>query len=95
MAVDVFGREDFEQALSSALKDKDLQWQYVGFKGGELHYVIPLQAFNEIDNFVAIEVNSSIHEDGISASTGEDSIRTWIADAYGNPLGNKVQKWVT
>lgn len=96
MAVDVFGREEFEAALSAALKDKDLQWIEVPVRGGELHYQVPLQAFNEIDNYVAVEINSSIDwRSGLSADTGENSIRAWIADADGSPLGNKVQKWVT
>ena len=95
MSVDVFGREEFEKALTDALKGTDLQWQEVGYVGGELHYVIPVHAFNDIDNFVAVEVNSTIRKDGRSAGSGEDSIRAWLADADGQPLGNKVQKWVT
>ena len=95
MSIDVFDQERFQTALTDALKGKDLNWQEVGFQGGDLHFVIPLQAFNEIDNFVAIEVNSSIQKNGLSAGIGEDSIRAWIADGDGKPLGSKVQRWVT
>lgn len=95
MTVEIFDRAKFQDALSVALDGKDLKWQDVGFQGGELHYVIPVYAFNEIDNFVGVEINSTIRKDGLSAGTGEDSIRVWIADADGHPLGNKTQRWVT
>ena len=50
-----------------------------------------------ISNYVFIYVNSSIHKSlgGISASRGKDSIRAWLGDEIGKPLGSKTQKWVT
>jgi DNA helicase-2/ATP-dependent DNA helicase PcrA len=95
MSVDVFGREEFEKALTVALKGTDLKWQEVGYHGNELHYAIPVHAFSDLDNYVAVEINSTIRENGRSAGSGEDSIRAWLADADGQPLGNKVQRWVT
>lgn len=97
MTVDVFDQERFERALKDALKDRPdfSQFEIVGYIDGELRYTIPLYYLDEVENYITIEINSSIMQDGLSADTGENSIRAWIADGDGNPLGNKVQKWVT
>ena len=52
MSVDVFGREEFEKALTDALKGTDLKWQEVGYQNSELHYAIPVYVFQDIDNFL-------------------------------------------
>jgi len=94
VSIDVFDDVRFEGALTIALEKSGLSWRQAGYQRGELHFHILVKELSS-NLSVGIEVNSSIRTDGISAGTGEDSIRAWIADQDGFPLGNKVQKWVT
>ena len=83
MTIETFTPTEFEQALPAS------DFVRIGFLAGELTYRV------FVDALTAIEVRSSIHQDGKSAGTGEDSIRVWLVDSkLGNPLGSKVSRWI-
>lgn len=84
MSVDIFSKEQFEAALPTQAR-----WEHVGLMGGEHTYLMTINA----DIFIMIR--SSVGHNGWSADTGEDSIRAWLVDKDGKPLGNKVQKYIT
>lgn len=90
--VEIFTKEQFEQNALPVNKDNGQPlWKYVGLQGGEHAYVVTLPKHN-----IGIEVRSSVHSDGKSAGTGEDSIRCWLVDATsGQPMGSKVSRWTT
>ena len=87
--IDVFSVSEFEAALPVHKQTGEKLWKPVGFVDGEYAYKI------QITPDVFISIRSSIKEDGLSAGTGQDSIRAWLTGADGKPLGSKVQKWVT
>lgn len=90
MSIEIFTKEEFEQkALPIHSKTKEKMWEHLGLISGEHAYKI------KIDSKSAIEVRSSVGNSGISASTGEDSIRAWIVDSNNLPMGSKVSKWTT
>jgi hypothetical protein len=81
-----FSKTQFEEVLGHTMCSK---WVCLGVHDGEYVYR------GEVSDSVDIHVRSSICPDGWSAGTGEDSIRVWITDVRGEPLGNKGQKWIT
>ena len=82
MRVESFTREEFESKLPQ------IEWKH-SFIQNEHCYIIKITA----DIFIM--VRSSIGSDGMSAGTGQDSIRAWLVDSELNPLGSKVSKWTT
>jgi hypothetical protein len=64
-------------------------WKALGLVDGEYCYSV------KIDDVSEIVVRSSIGRDGISAPTGKDSIRCFLVDNAGEPLGSKVSRWTT
>ena len=87
--IDRFTKEEFEASLPVHPVTREVRWTYAGFNGGEHVYRV------KIDSRVFVEVRSSVGEDGISAGTGEDSIRAWLVREDGSPLGSKVSRWTT
>lgn len=91
MTIDRFTKARFEEVLAQA--HPDVRWECEGFMGssieGEYRY------FATISGHVWAHVNSSIGADGVAAEIGENSIRVWMTDYQGNPLGSKLQRWVT
>ncbi|RJR12447.1 hypothetical protein C4588_02095 [Candidatus Parcubacteria bacterium] len=83
MAIDTFTKQGFEKALPEGF------WTYTGLMGGEHTYQI------KITEDIFITVRSSVGPNGFSADTGMDSIRCWLVGSEGQPLGNKVQKYIT
>jgi len=79
----------FESALPVDKHTNAPLWTALGLQGGEYCYRIA------IDEKTAIFIRSSINASGISAATGKDSIRAWLIDVNGKPLGSKVAKWIT
>lgn len=83
MTIDTFTREDFEASLPTGFRA-------LGLVDGEVTYRLATRGA------VEIEVRSSIRADGMSAGSGEDSIRAWlVASATSKPLGSKVSRWTT
>lgn len=72
--VDIFSREDFENALPCIKNSKNRAWIPLGLFQGEYCYLLPLP------NGTAVHIRSSIGASGISAGCGENSIRAWIVD---------------
>lgn len=89
MAVDIFTKAQFESALPVHNQTGEPLWRFGGLRDGEYEYLMP------IDSLSAILIRSSIHSDGFSAESGEDSIRAWLVNNEDKPLGSKVSKWVT
>jgi hypothetical protein len=87
--VDEFTREQFEAALPINKHTGKTMWVGNGVQSGEYTYTIP------IDGQVSIFVRSSVRSYGVSALSGEDSIRAWLVTSDGNPLGSKVSRWIT
>jgi hypothetical protein len=97
MPVEIFTRTEFEQALPVHNRTKQALWTYLGLDSGEHTYrVTPF-----CQRPYAIFVRSSVHQDGTSAGTGEDSIRCWIVitsddpNQDGRPFGSKISRYVT
>lgn len=105
MPVDRFTTRQFEAALDTicANLQPDVRgWKaMVGLDNGEWCYLVM------IDEFTGVYVRSSIDGSGVSASTGEDSIRAYLvtyakpphtgpnAPLKTEPLGTKVSRWTT
>lgn len=83
MSVEIFSKSDFEKALPEG------HWAYSGLINNEHTYLI------RITDDIFITIRSSVDGSGYSADTGEDSIRAWLVDKNGSPLGSKTQKYVT
>lgn len=84
-----FTKAEFETALPTSKTTGEPLWQYEGLKDGEHTYSV------RIDRVSLVSIRSSIGKDGIAAGTGEDSIRCFLLDNDGNPLGSKVSRWTT
>lgn len=80
--IDQFTKEEFEAYLS-----QHKPFESLGLVDSEYSYLLPL------DGQVSITIRSSVKSDGTSADTGKDSIRVWLVDSNGKPLGSKVSKW--
>jgi DNA helicase II / ATP-dependent DNA helicase PcrA len=94
--VEIFTTVDFLAALSVELGQEMNSVQNLGFIDGELRFRWTIATFEDNSKKVCIDINSSIEETtGHSADTGGNSIRAWIVDQDGKPLGSKTQKWVT
>lgn len=87
MATEKFTKTDFEVCLANVRSLRG--FECLGLKGGEFRY------FATVSGHVHVYVNSSVGADGFAADEGENSIRVWLTDYNGNPLGSKVQRWVT
>jgi hypothetical protein len=87
--VEVFSKEQFEAALPHNKEGQPL-CQYKGLVLGEHSYELPVR------NGFAISIRSSIRQGGLSAGTGEDSIRIWVVKSdTGLPYAPKSQKYIT
>lgn len=106
MPVEIFDKETFEKALPvkrqasispmiPAYIETKL-WKPLGLVEGEYTYVVPvpLRDSREGQPFGVI-IRSSVHADGHSAGTGEDSIRCWISRLGDiRPWGSKFSKYI-
>lgn len=79
--IDHFDLAAFQSALPKSAESLELV-------DGEFAFRVPAGA-------AFIEVRSSIGANGKSADTGEDSIRAWLVNADGDPLGAKLSKYIT
>jgi hypothetical protein len=88
MSIDVFGVERFDAALEVFPTAK-----CIGQYKGEYVWVVPVVS----DRTIGVIVRSTIREDGVSAGSGEDSIRAWIGRIPdGAPWAPKVfGRWTT
>jgi hypothetical protein len=89
MSVDHFSRAQFEAALPCLKGTRTPLWGYTGLISGEHQYYLPVKPG------VIIVIRSSVGADGHSAEAAKDSIRCWLADPQGKPLGSKYGRWVT
>lgn len=86
MPVDTFTKEEFEKVLDTIGK-----WHQMGVYGLEYRYAI-----QDDKSVCSIMVNSSINSfTKVSDSSGENSIRVWLAYPNGKPVIGKLQKWIT
>lgn len=95
MAVEIFTREQFESALPCHCKTQEKLWQSAGLSEGEYSYNV--RPFPSLP--YAIHVRSSVKANGISADTGQDSIRAWIVttttEGKPKPFGSKISRYTT
>jgi len=89
MTIERFTRAEFEAALPDHKDTGKPCWLYGGVQGGEHVYLIPVK------DHVNVMIRSSVHENGVAAETGKDSIRAWLVDGHAKPLGSKIQSYVT
>ena len=94
MGVEIFSKGDFEKALPVDKNTGKRLWLELGLIDGEYTYIIPVRKSKSGDE-VRIVVRSSVSRSGVSAPNGQDSIRAWLVDQEGQPLGSKVSKWTT
>lgn len=88
--IDTFDRQTFESALPCIKGTKQTLWTPLGLIDGEYCYLMSVKPG------VVIVIRSSIHAKGLSAPSGEDSIRCWLASGPdGASLGSKNSRWVT
>lgn len=100
--VDKFTVEDFENALPVDKNTHSPLWKRLGIINNEYCYLLP------VDDQVGIMIRSSISRSGVSADSGEDSIRAWLVEynevekitgkkvlIVGKSLGSKVSRWTT
>lgn len=95
--IDHFTKAEFEAALPKHKETGKPMCVCAGLVNGEYVYSMPVGGE---DSHVIIEIRSSINATGLSADTGENSIRAyliWFDKRSGTwkPLGSKVQKYVT
>lgn len=86
--VEVFSRAAFEAALPRNKQGAPL-WVAEGCAYEEYWYTIP------VSPGVRIHVRSSVRPDGVSAQSGEDSIRCWLESDDGRTLAKKLNRWTT
>lgn len=84
MAVEIFGKQDFEAALSSFCN-----WTALGIVQHNEAYLVDFG-----NPHAKIMVYSSIAPRGQSRAEGEDSIRAWLVTPDQKPIGGKTQKYV-
>ena len=85
MATEIFTKAEFEKkALPVHKTTGEKMWESLGLINGEEVYSI------KIDDNTAIQVRSSIKQNGVCAENSADSIRAWLTTTDGSPLGSKV-----
>lgn len=84
--IETFTKTEFEAALP---KSNNYPVQYAGLIQREHCYYL------NINEKARIFIRSSVDHTGISAGAGEDSIRTFLVDNSGRPLGSKIIKYTT
>jgi hypothetical protein len=89
MATERFSKAQFEEALPKHKDTKEKLWEHAGFIRGEHCYRM------NINQDIVIQIRSSVNGNGFAAETGGNSIRAWLTDMDGEPLGSKVQAYVT
>lgn len=95
MSTEQFSLEMFTQALYDACVPHNIVAMLMSTSMGD-EYWYDIEVKNVSVASVHIRINSSVLvSTGMSAATGENSIRAWLTDGDGNPLGSKVQRWIT
>jgi hypothetical protein len=89
MTIERFTKEKFEEALPRHRETGEPLFVPDGVKDGEYQY------FLKVKEGVFICIRSSVRPDGVAADTGLDSIRAWLVDGIGRPLGSKVISYTT
>lgn len=82
--IETFTREQFEGALPVHKDTGEPLWKYAGLVQGEHVYRIAIPDTNK-----RIVIRSSVRRNGVSAGTGDDSIRLWVEYHY-----RKIDKWL-
>lgn len=97
MPVDHFTKQQFEDALPRHKQTGRQLCKCAGLIDGEYVYQMPVGGE---DSKIIIEIRSSVGADGMSADSGDNSIRAYLIwynpkTRRWEPLGSKVQKYVT
>jgi len=96
MTTEAFTRQDFENSLKSTMLDLtgNGDFEHRGVIAGEYRYHL-LVTSNVKCGKIIIEVASSIGYSDVADPAGQNSIRLWLSDGGGMPLGSKISRWVT
>lgn len=94
MSTERFTKQEFEEVLLRATAEEDLEILERGLVGSEWRYQIVANDLGTAGK-VLIEIASSVGSSGVADATGENSIRLWLTDGKGLPLGSKISRWVT
>lgn len=89
MTIERFSKSEFEAALPRHKETGDALWIATGLKDKEETYLM------NVKPGVSISIRSSVQSNGIAAETGSDSIRAWLVNEQGGPLGSKVISYTT
>lgn len=108
MPVETFDCKEFERTLESIASELDLPGFHDTLSADEFYWARTMKQgeytyWLQLDPHVALEIRSSIDASGVSATTGEDSIRVWMVswnrDVQALPgaayLGGKVSHHTT
>ena len=88
MTIDTFTNFQFNDAIPKHNKTGEPMCNHVGVIAGEHCWRM------HVKKDVYVLIRSSIDKSGMSAASGEDSIRAYLVDWELKPLGSKVQKFV-
>lgn len=91
MAIELFNKETFENALPKKKGTDEPAWVYGGFDKGEHVYLLPLGTEKE-PLPAQILIRSSVDQTGWCRATGEDSIRVLVVDKNKLPLSGKFNR---
>src|SRR4030042_2165483 len=98
MTTERFSIEEFEKVLEDFCLKNFTHFTQRGFICNEYRYhvsIAEVESSGVIKGRVIAEIASSIGGDGYADPSGDNSIRIWLTDDNGQPIGNKLQKWVT
>jgi len=98
MTTERFTKKQFEDVLAEFCKDHEAAVIAERFTFEEYRYQMEISKISRADgesNAVLIEIASSVGRDGLADETGDNSIRLYLTDSGGLPVGNKLQRWVT
>jgi hypothetical protein len=96
MATETFSCEQFETQLKSTMINLtgSSDFEHRGLVASEYRYHLFVTG-NTRWGRIIIEVASSIDSSGMAEPSGKNSIRLWLSDGNGMPLGSKISRWVT
>jgi hypothetical protein len=93
MAIDRFDKTTFEAALPVVREGHENAgqrlWEELGLEENEYTYWV------KVTDTAFIKIRSSVRPNGVAAETGKDSIRIWLVDPDGKPLGNKIKSHIS
>lgn len=99
MSTERFTKEQFEAVLATFCQEHGTAIVGNRFTFEEYRYQMEIAKLSRPngggDETILIEIASSVGPDGLADAAGDNSIRLYLTNGDGMPVGNKLQKWVT